>query len=104
MGEVLGGGVGQETLGVFYLTHLWAVRAWRKEGLGARLLAATEEAAGRLNCSEVRLDTLNRRAVPFYTRNGYEVYAVLQDYIPGFDRHFLRKVRERTTRARSASS
>lgn len=95
-GEVLGGGVGHELLGVFYITHLWVTREYRNQGIGGRLLAAMEEEAERFGCAEIRLDTLNARALPFYSRYGYEAYASLPEYVPGFERVFLRKPRQAT--------
>ena len=90
-GEVIGGGVGHEILGVFYLSHLWVAPGQRCRGLGGRVLAAMEREAAALGCSEVRLDTLNARSLPFYLRHGYEPYARIPEYIPGFERVFLRK-------------
>jgi len=88
---VVGGGVGHEIRGVFYLSHLWVAPERRSRGLGGRILAAMEREAAALGCCEVRLDTLNARSLPFYLRHGYEPYARIPEYIPGFERVFLRK-------------
>lgn len=73
VGEILDGGVGYEILGVFYVTHLWVSPELRNQGLGGTLLVSMEEEADRLGCMEIRLDTMNARALPFYARQGYEV-------------------------------
>ncbi len=90
-GQTVGGATGQEVRGLFYLSHLWVAADERSRGHGSRLLAAIEAEAFALGCAEVRLDTMNAKSVPFYGRHGYEVYARVPDYIPGFEKVFMRK-------------
>lgn len=91
-GQTIGGAVGQRVKGVFYVSHLWVAPGERGRGHGSRLLAAIEAEAFAMGCAEVRLDTMNARTIPFYERHGYETYALVPGYIPGFDKVFLRKI------------
>lgn len=90
-GQDRGGVIGQEIKGIFYVSHLWVAPDERGQGHGSRLLAAIEAEAFAMGCAEVRLDTMNARSIPFYERHGYEAYARVPGYIPGFEKVFLRK-------------
>lgn len=93
-GRTIGGVIGQEVKGIFYVSHLWVTRDERGRGHGSRLLAAIEAEAFASGCDEVRLDTMNAKSIPFYERHGYEAYARVPGYIPGFERVFLRKAKD----------
>lgn len=92
-GQGRGGVIGQQIKGVFYVSHLWVAPEERGQGHGSRLLAAIEAEAFAMGCAEVRLDTMNARSIPFYERHGYEAYARVPGYIPGFEKVFLRKMK-----------
>jgi GNAT superfamily N-acetyltransferase len=56
---------------------LWITEAYRKRGLGSRLLAEIETIARSKGAVVGFLKTVAARE--FYERNGYEVYGVLED-------------------------
>lgn len=37
------------------------------------------------------LDTLDFQALPFYEREGYSIFGILEDYPPGHRQYYLRK-------------
>lgn len=95
-GQTIGGATGQDIKGIFYLSHLWVSAEERRRGYGSRLLAAIEAEAFALGCAEVRLDTMNAQSIPFYERHGYEEYAQVPEYIPGFKKMFMRRIKEKS--------
>jgi GNAT superfamily N-acetyltransferase len=90
-GAVVGGIDGLAFGGWVYVKLLWVDAALRGHGHGTTLLRRMEEEAARLGCRNAHLDTYSFEARPFYERNGYEVFATLDDFPPGHKKHFLRK-------------
>lgn len=64
------------------------VRGW---GLGSRLLAEAERQAIELGAKNAKLDTFEWQAPAFYQKHGYEEYARVDDYSPGFYLAFMKK-------------
>ena len=56
----------------------------RGSGLGSRLLAGAERQAIELGATNAKLDTFEWQAPAFYQKHGYEEYARVDDYVPGF--------------------
>ena len=52
--------------------------------LGSRLLAEAERQAVELGAKNAKLDTFEWQAPALYQKHGYEVYARVDDYAPGF--------------------
>jgi len=98
-GKVIGGATGDTVLGNFYLTHLWVEDDERSKGHGSRILTAIENKVFGDECREIRLETLNVKAVPFYIRHEYEVFARVPEYIPGFDKVLFRKMNKKFNKA-----
>ena len=90
-GVVVGGIDGLVFGGWLYVKLLWVEASLRGRGHGTRLLRRMEEEAVRLGCTHAHLDTYSFEARPFYEKNGYEVFATLDDFPPGHQKHFLRK-------------
>jgi len=90
-GVVVGGIDGLVFGGWVYVKLLWVEASLRGRGHGTRLLRRMEEEAVRLGCTHAHLDTYSFEARPFYEKNGYEVFATLDDFPPGHQKHFLRK-------------
>jgi hypothetical protein len=55
------------------------------------LLQAAEALAVERECGLVQLETFSFQAPAFYAKHGYETIAVLLDYPPGHQKHFLKK-------------
>ncbi len=58
-----------------YIEHLAVNPAFRNAGIGASILAAVKEKAGKRICLEVELpeNDIARRRIGFYTRNGFSL-------------------------------
>jgi predicted N-acetyltransferase YhbS len=78
-GGMTGGLVGSTSYGWLLVTMLWVAEALRGQGLGARLMAEAETIARSRGCHGAWLDTSSARAERFYTRLGYEPFAVLMN-------------------------
>lgn len=98
-GRTIGGVIGHEVKGIFYVSHLWVTPEERGRGHGSRLLAAIEAEAFAIGCAEVRLDTMNAKSIPFYETHGYGTYGRVPEYIPGFEKVFLRKLKKKSNMA-----
>jgi GNAT superfamily N-acetyltransferase len=88
---IRGGVLAEVGWGWLHISVLWVDEGVRGHGYGVELLAAAEAEARRAGCGRVFLDTFSFQARPFYERNGYEVFGVLEDFPPGHERYFLRK-------------
>ncbi|RYF47541.1 MAG: N-acetyltransferase [Comamonadaceae bacterium] len=56
----------------------------RGSGLGSRLLEEAERQAIELGAANARLETFEWQAPTFYRKHGYEEYARIDGYAPGF--------------------
>ena len=65
--------------------------ALRGQGLGRQVMNAAEEWAREKGLVGIWLDAFDFQARPFYERQGYRLFATLEDYPPGQQRFFLRK-------------
>jgi GNAT superfamily N-acetyltransferase len=59
--------------------------------LGSRLLAEAERQAIALGAKNAKLDTFEWQARGFYLKHGYEEYARIDDYAPGFYLALMKK-------------
>lgn len=69
-----------------HLVYLWVDESKRGQGLGQRLLKEAEEEATRRNAVGIYLWTQNWQAPDFYEKLGYERFATLNDFPPGYQR------------------
>jgi GNAT superfamily N-acetyltransferase len=88
---VVGGVIGTTNWNWLHVALFWVAEPLRFTGMGSRLLAAIEREARSRGCTRAHLDTFSYQARPFYERNGYEVFATLDDYPTGHKRYFMRK-------------
>lgn len=89
--QVIGGLLGGWRWGWLYVDKLWVQEEYRKRGCGSRLLRAAEDEAIAGGCTDAVLDTFSFQARGFYERHGYEVYATLEDFPPGYRQFFFHK-------------
>jgi GNAT superfamily N-acetyltransferase len=89
--EVLGGLLGHIWAQCLHIAILWVAPILRHQGHGTALLQAAEQLATERGCRLVTLETLSFQAPGFYAKHGYETFAVLPDYPPGHQKHFLKK-------------
>lgn len=76
---------------VIYVDILWIDDAYRKQGLGSKLLKEIERIAVEENCTLIHLDTFDFQAKDFYIKHGYEVFGVLEDCPKEHCRYYLKK-------------
>ncbi len=89
--EVVGGAVGSIFGGWMYVSLLWVRESLRNRGNGTKLLKMIENEAVKLGCKHAHLDTYSFEAKPFYEKNGYTLFATLENYPEGHSKHFLKK-------------
>src|SRR5215218_6260352 len=90
-GAIRGGLVGYLAWQWLYVDLLWVDTPFRRMGYGTGLLAEAERVAREHDCVAARLDTYEFQARPFYERQGYAVYGVLEGYPAGTRQYSLRK-------------
>lgn len=76
---------------VIYVDILWIDEAYRKQGLGSKLLEEIERIAVEEDCTLIHLDTFDFQAKDFYIKHGYEVFGVLEDCPKEHCRYYLKK-------------
>jgi GNAT superfamily N-acetyltransferase len=88
---IIGGLVGETHWQWLHVELLWVAESYRGRGLGRTLLRAAEDEARQRGVRHAYLDTLDFQAKPFYEREGYVVFGVMEDYPPGHARFHMRK-------------
>ena len=74
-----------------FVNWLWVADAYRKHGVGSRLMAGAEAAAREHGCRAAYLDTFTFQAPEFYKRLGYREFGRLDDFPPGQSRIWFSK-------------
>ena len=69
----------QQVLENIHIKALVVDKEHQKKGLGASLLAELEEKAEKAEVSSITLSTKSYQARDFYIKQGYEIYASLED-------------------------
>jgi len=90
-GEVVGGVIANCFGGWMYISLLWVEKTLRNLGYGTRLMQLVEAEAIECGCQNAHVDTYSFEAGPFYEQLGYELFATLEDYPPGYCKHFFKK-------------
>lgn len=89
--EIIAGLFGWSWGGCCEIRYLWVDAAWRKQGLGRKLLLAAEQEALARGCGQVVLDTHSFQAPEFYQKLGYEIIGEHKDYPRQHSKYYLRK-------------
>ena len=69
----------QQVLENIHIKALVVDEGHQKKGLGASLLAELEEKAEKVGVNSITLSTKSYQAKDFYVKQGYEIYASLED-------------------------
>ncbi|MFN2400704.1 MAG: GNAT family N-acetyltransferase [Gemmatimonadaceae bacterium] len=88
--RVAGGLVGRLAWRWLSVDMLWIPEDLRGHGVGSAVLRATEKHAASRGYGWSRLES----GIPsrsFYERNGYSIFAALDEYPPGGRQHYMRK-------------
>jgi ribosomal protein S18 acetylase RimI-like enzyme len=91
--KIIGGLIGQLLSGWKWLhvDRLWVDEAYRRAGIGRLLLGTAEKEAQSRGCLHAEVDTFDFQARGFYEKQGYNVYAVLEDFPVGHTKFLMRK-------------
>ena len=83
---------GEHYSGWFYLTDLFVEKEYRSQGLGAKLLQALETEISAIGVKNIWLWTAGYEAPKFYQKQGYIVFAQMENwYSDGSSRVGLKK-------------
>lgn len=74
-----------------YIVGLWVDENYRGNGLGEKLLLASEEKAKEKGCHGAYLFSYSFQAPRFYERNGYESFGKLEDFCLKHSKIFMKK-------------
>ena len=66
-------------------------RRFESKGYGKAILTTAELEAIRQKCNHAYLFTFSFQSPNFYQKLGYEIFGVLDDFPPGYQRLFLKK-------------
>jgi GNAT superfamily N-acetyltransferase len=93
-GRLIAGLIGRTHALAFWLeiSVVWVDAAYRRHGLGRRLMEAAEQEARQRGCRFARTATSDFQAPGFYVKLGYVPYGRLEDCPPGEMVFYLRKV------------
>ena len=98
-GSIVGGLYGNTLWGWLEISLLWVNEHQRVARLGSRIMAAAEQEAIARGCRYAKVETFSFQALGFYRKQGYEVYAELDDFPEGESLYFLKKQLEKPTAA-----
>jgi len=90
-GRLIGGATGVTHWRWLYISHVWVSEDARRQGVGARIVGAAEDAARRRGCRAAWLCTFSFQAPGFYRAMGYEEFGALEGFPPGEKLHFFCK-------------
>ncbi len=90
-GVAIGGIRGTVLMYWLRVEFLWVEEAFRRSGVGSRLLQEAEARARALGAKHVGLDTFDWQAPDFYRKQGYAEVARLENYVDGHYSAFMRK-------------
>ncbi len=91
-GTVIGGALGRTWGACVELQQLWVGAAWRRQGLGARLVLRFEALAMQRGCRLAYLDTFSFQAPSLYARLGYVKVSTIAGFAPGIEKYGMHKV------------
>jgi len=77
----------------FYLSDMWVHENYRRQGLGAKLLAMLENKVETIGMKHIWTWTTGLANAKFYESQGYKVFTVFEDYceVEGYHRVGYRK-------------
>ncbi|MCF6437019.1 GNAT family N-acetyltransferase [Pseudoalteromonas sp. MMG022] len=90
-GDIIGGLQASVIWSYCLLELLWLSEHTRGLGIGSTLMQHLEEFARSKGLHQIRTETLDFQAKPFYEKLGYQEYGVLEDTPPGHTSYFLAK-------------
>ncbi|HCR3464113.1 TPA: GNAT family N-acetyltransferase [Proteus mirabilis] len=87
------GGITGDILGNWLrIRYLWVDKAYRGNNIGTELLQAMENTAKKKGAKYAGVDTFSFQALPFYQKQGFEVFGTLENYPISDKKYYLNKV------------
>lgn len=77
---------------ILFVDLLWLDADYRHMGYGSQLLQEAERLAHQRGGRMVQLDTFDFQAPDFYQREGYDCFAILEDFPTGHKRYYFKKI------------
>lgn len=77
--------------GIMYVDVLFVDESYRHKGLGSALLTRVENEAKAMGTALSNLTSFDFQARDFYTKQGYEIFGILEDSPKGHTLYFLKK-------------
>ena len=74
-----------------YVDVLFVDESYRHKGLGSALLTRVENEAKAMGTALSNLTSFDFQARDFYTKQGYEIFGILEDSPKGHTLYFLKK-------------
>lgn len=90
-GKVVGGLIGEMFWDWLHIETLWVAQDYRGQDIGTQLVLMAEAAAREKGFHHSQLETTSFQALDFYLKNGYQVFASLEDKPPGHTWYYLKK-------------
>lgn len=90
--RIRGGATGYLGWGWLYTERVWVEESLRGKGLGSKIMAHLERLALSQGIYRFQTATTSFQALDFFRKNGYDVFAELEDYPPGHTDYSLKKV------------
>lgn len=100
-GDIVGGISVSSVLGVMFLEVLWVADAYRRKGLGGRLVLEAERIAQEEGCIAAGTWTFSWQGPEFYPSIGYKLIGIYDGYPLGITEHVLMKPLSTRNRATS---
>jgi ribosomal protein S18 acetylase RimI-like enzyme len=88
---IRGGIIGYTKWNWLSVDVVWLSEDLRGRRMGSEMLARIEQMAIQRGCVLAHLDTFDFQALGFYQKQGYEIFAILDDYPKGHQRFYLKK-------------
>lgn len=90
-GKKIGGITGDILRNWLRIRYLWVNKAYRGKDIGTELLQAMELAAKEKGAKYAEVDTFSFQALPFYQKQGFEIFGMLENYPISDKKYHLRK-------------
>ncbi|WP_219410068.1 GNAT family N-acetyltransferase [Proteus terrae] len=86
------GGITGDILGNWLrIRYLWVDKAYRGQNIGTELLQTMENTAKEKGAKYAEVDTFSFQALPFYQKQGFEIFGTLENYPISDKKYYLRK-------------
>lgn len=87
------GGISGDILGNWLrIRYLWVDSAYRGQNIATELLQAMENSAKEKGAKYAEVDTFSFQALPFYQKQGFEIFGTLENYPVSDKKYYLRKI------------